>query len=91
MGLPQVAGDHQVEMAAATVLEQRDRVAVARLASRVGALAELVEVGAHVVRGDHAGGDRDHEITALGERGETRVDEDLGASHDLVVDLTVVR
>ncbi len=51
---------------------------------------KLVQVGAHIVGGDHAGGDRDHEVAALGQRGQPRVDEDLGPPNHLVVDLAMV-
>ncbi len=76
-------------MAAAAVLEQRDRLGIG--ASRHLAPAQLVEVATHVLRRDEAGAQRDDQIAALGERRPAVVDVDLGAHHRIVVDLAMIR
>ncbi len=76
-------------MAAAAVLEQRDRVGIG--AARDVAAAQLVEVAPDVARRDEAGAQRDDEVTALRECRLAVIDVQLGAHHRVIVDLTMIR
>ena len=79
---------HHVEVTASAVLEHRDRVGARP--TRVLAATQFEEVGSYGGRIDRSGFCRDDEVAGLVHRCVTRVDEDLCALHDTVVDLAVI-